>query len=219
VITLGCFGQTGLHPTADAPATPPTGVKTPEKPNGCTPTRLGLTHPARPLYSARFATAASRPRSRCPCGGIGRRARLKIEFRKECWFDSGQGHQPTVRCHSPTFTFLNRRKDYKRSDSGGLFMLITTTRLKLWPYAYNFDSKQKLLALGQYPVISLADARIKRDDAKKLLSEGIDPSVNRKEERRNARMARANTFEAVAKELMDKFEAEGDAPKTLKNKQ
>ena len=95
-------------------------------------------------------------------------------------------------------------------------MLVTKTRSKLWRYAYSFDSKQKLLALGQYPVTSLADARIKRDDAKKLLAEGIDPSVNRKEQRRNARMARANTFEAVAKELMDKFEAEGDAPKTLK---
>jgi hypothetical protein len=110
-------------------------------------------------------------------------------------------------------------KDYKRSDSGGLFMLVTKTGSKLWRYAYNFDSKQKLLALGQYPVTSLADARVKRDDAKKLLAEGIDPSVNRKEERRNARMARANTFEAVAKELMDKSEAEGDAPKTLKKKQ
>lgn len=110
-------------------------------------------------------------------------------------------------------------KDYKRSDGGGLFMLVTKTGSKLWRYAYNFDSKQKLLALGQYPVTSLADARIKRDDAKKLLAEGIDPSVNRKDERRNARMARANTFEAVAKELMDKFEAEGDAPKTLKKKQ
>jgi integrase len=110
-------------------------------------------------------------------------------------------------------------KDYKRSDSGGLFMLVTKTGSKLWRYAYNFDSKQKLLALGQYPLTSLADARIKRDDAKKLLAEGIDPSVNRKEERRNARMARANTFEAVAKELMDKSEAEGDAPKTLKKKQ
>src|ERR1700761_1565320 len=110
-------------------------------------------------------------------------------------------------------------KDYKRSDSGGLFMLVTKTGSKLWRYSYNFDSKQKLLALGQYPVTSLADARIKRDDAKRLLGEGIDPSVNRKEERRNARMARANTFEAVAKELMDKSEAEGDAPKTLKKKQ
>jgi len=44
------------------------------------------------------------------------------------------------------------------SDSGGLFMLVTRTGSKLWRYAYNFDSKQKLLALGQYPVTSLADA-------------------------------------------------------------
>jgi len=62
-------------------------------------------------------------------------------------------------------------KDYKRSDSGGLFMLVTKTGSKLWRYAYNFDSKQKLLALGQYPITSLADARIKRDDAKKLYSQ------------------------------------------------
>ena len=90
-------------------------------------------------------------------------------------------------------------------------MLVTKTGSKLWRYAYSFDAKQKLLAIGQYPVISLADARIKRDDAKKLLADGIDPSVERKAERRQARMARSNTFEAVAKELMDKFEAEGDA--------
>lgn len=109
-------------------------------------------------------------------------------------------------------------KDYKRSDSGGLFMLVTTTGSKLWRFSYRFDARQKLLALGQYPANSLADARIKRDNAKKLLADGIDPSINRKEERRNARIARANTFEAVAKELMDKFEAEGDAPATLKKK-
>ena len=110
-------------------------------------------------------------------------------------------------------------KDYKRSDSGGLFMLVTKTGSKLWRYAYSFDAKQKLLAIGQYPIISLADARIKRDDAKKLLADGIDPSVERKEERRNARIARSNTFEAVANELMDKFKAEGNAAKTLKKKQ
>jgi hypothetical protein len=110
-------------------------------------------------------------------------------------------------------------KDYKRSDSGGLFMLVTKTGSKLWRYAYSFDAKQKLLAIGQYPLVSLADARIKRDNAKKLLAEGIDPSVERKAERRDARIARSSTFEAVAQELMGKFEAEGDAPTTLKKKQ
>jgi hypothetical protein len=58
---------------------------------------------------------------------------------------------------------------------------------KLWRYSYRFDAKQKLLAIGRYPLISLADARIKRDDAKKLLAEGIDPPVERKAERRDAR--------------------------------
>src|SRR5271169_643237 len=103
-------------------------------------------------------------------------------------------------------------KDYKRSDSGGLFMLVTKTGSKLWRYAYSFDAKQKLLAIGKYPLVSLADARIKRDNAKKLLTEGLDPSVERKVERRDARIARSHTFEAVAKERMEKFEAEGDAP-------
>jgi Arm DNA-binding domain len=63
-------------------------------------------------------------------------------------------------------------KDYKQSDGGGLFMLVTTTGSKLWRLGYRLDGKQKLLALGQYPVTSLADARIKRDNAKKLLAEG-----------------------------------------------
>lgn len=58
-------------------------------------------------------------------------------------------------------------------------MLVTTTGSKLWRFSYRFDAKQKLLALGQYPVTSLADARIKRDNAKRLLAEGIDPSANR----------------------------------------
>jgi len=88
-------------------------------------------------------------------------------------------------------------------------MLVTTTGSKLWRFGYRFDAKQKLLARGQYPVTSLADARIKRDDAKKLLAEGIDPSADRKEERRNARIARANTSEAVAKELMGELALEG----------
>jgi integrase len=109
-------------------------------------------------------------------------------------------------------------KDYKRSDSGGLYLLVTAAGSKLWRYSYRFDARQKLLAIGQYPVTSLADARVKRDNAKKLLAEGIDPSVERKAERRNARIARSHTFEAVACELMEKFEAEGDAPTTLKKK-
>jgi hypothetical protein len=53
-------------------------------------------------------------------------------------------------------------KDYERSDSGGLFMLVTKTGSKLWRYAYRFDAKQKLLAIGQYPLRHLAWSRCRR---------------------------------------------------------
>jgi integrase len=112
-----------------------------------------------------------------------------------------------------------REKPFKLSDGGGLFLLVQPNATKLWRLAYRFDGRQKLLALGQYPVISLADARIKRDAAKKLLADGVDPSIARKSERRIAQMSRRNTFKAVAEELLIKFKGEGDAPATLKKKQ
>jgi hypothetical protein len=77
-------------------------------------------------------------------------------------------------------------------------MLVTKIGSELWCYTHALTPSRSCL----HPATSLADARTKRDNAKKLLAEGIDPSVERKQERRNARMARANTFEAVAKELM-----------------
>jgi integrase len=112
-----------------------------------------------------------------------------------------------------------REKPFKLSDGGGLYLLVQPNGTKLWRLAYRYDGKQKLLALGQYPVTTLTDARIKRDAAKKLLSDSVDPSIERKTERLTARMSRRNTFGAVAEELMVKFAAEKDAPATLKKKQ
>lgn len=112
-----------------------------------------------------------------------------------------------------------REKPFKLSDSGGLFLLVQPNAAKLWRFAHRFDGKQKLLALGAYPAISLLDARLKRDAAKKLLANGNDPSVERKDERRAAQLSRRNTFSAVADDLMSKFKAEGDAPATLKKKE
>jgi integrase len=111
-----------------------------------------------------------------------------------------------------------RERPFKLSDGGGLFLLVQPNANKLWRLAYRFDGKQKLLALGIYPATSLADARAKRDDAKKLLAVGIDPSVQRKSDRRTAKLTRQNTFAAIAGELMEKFEKEGDAQTTLKKK-
>src|SRR4051794_14131239 len=111
-----------------------------------------------------------------------------------------------------------RQKPFKLSDGGGLYLLVQPNAAKLWRLAFRFDGKQKLLALGSYPVTSLSDARAKRDSAKKLLAQGSDPSVERKAERGLARLSRRNTFAAVAEELLEKWKAEGDAPATLKKK-
>jgi hypothetical protein len=65
---------------------------------------------------------------------------------------------------------------------------------------------------------ALAGGRTKRDNAQKLLAAGTDPSVERKAERRNARIGRSHALEAVACELMERLDAEGGAPTTLKKK-
>jgi integrase len=111
-----------------------------------------------------------------------------------------------------------RGKPYKISDGGGLYLLVEKNGSKLWRHAFRFDGKQKLIALGAYPVVSLADARAGRDANKSLLAKGIDPSIQRKIDRGAARIARSNTFRIVADELLEKFKAEGDDPKTLDKK-
>jgi hypothetical protein len=71
-------------------------------------------------------------------------------------------------------------KPVKASDGGGLFLLAQPNNAKYWRLAYRFAGKQKTLALGVFPEVSLADARERREEARKLLASGIDPSENRK---------------------------------------
>ena len=102
-------------------------------------------------------------------------------------------------------------KRVKLSDGGGLHLLIQPHGTKLWRLAYRFGGKQKLLAFGIYPAVSLAEARARRDAAKQLLADDIDPSVRRKLEKQ----ASVITFRLVAEELLDKMQREGRAPRTL----
>jgi integrase len=95
------------------------------------------------------------------------------------------------------------QKPYKVSDSGGLFVLVSPNGSKLWRLAYRHQGKQKLLALGAYPTISLRDARKARDDAKELLASGDDPAHLRKMEKRRERVAAGHTFRLVADEWFD----------------
>src|SRR6266481_6888577 len=103
----------------------------------------------------------------------------------------------------------------KLSDSGGLHLLVQPNGSKLWRLAYRFEGKQKTLALGIYPSISLADTRTGRDEAKKLLARSIDPSAQRKSDRR---AEIGNSFQEVAEELLAKVEREGRAEVTLSKK-
>src|SRR5215831_12584398 len=97
-------------------------------------------------------------------------------------------------------------KPKKLSDSGGLHVLIQPTGSKLWRLAYRFGGKQKSLALGVYPAVSLEEARRHRDEAKKLLARSIDPSVQRKADRD---AGEGGTFREVAEEVVAKLKREG----------
>jgi integrase len=106
-------------------------------------------------------------------------------------------------------------KPRKLSDGGGLHVLIQLTGSKLWRLAYRFGGKQKTLALGAYPEISLEEARRRRDEAKKLLASSIDPAVQRKADRQ---AGKDSSFRVVAEEVIAKLEREGRAQVTLSKK-
>lgn len=94
-------------------------------------------------------------------------------------------------------------KPYKLSDSGGLYLLVNTTG-KYWRLNYRFAGKQKTLALGVYPTISLIEARKRRDQAKVLLANDVDPSVTKALNKQAAYTAAKNTFQAIALEWFAK---------------
>ncbi|MGP8002893.1 MAG: Arm DNA-binding domain-containing protein, partial [Smithella sp.] len=91
-------------------------------------------------------------------------------------------------------------------DGGGLFLMVTPSGGKLWRFKYRYDGKQKLLAFGTYPEISLFDARRKRDDARKLLANGVDPGAVLKAQKQ-AKVEETETVEVIAREWHEKFKS------------
>jgi len=94
-------------------------------------------------------------------------------------------------------------KPRKLPDEKGLFLLISPNGGKWWRLKYRFGGKEKLLSLGTYPEVSLADARERRSVARKLLAQGVDPGAARKEEQATS-AEDARTFEVVALEWYEK---------------
>lgn len=115
-------------------------------------------------------------------------------------------------------TVKAQEKDFKLFDGGGLFLLVTKSGGKLWHFKYRFDNKEKKLAFGTYPEISLLDARRKRDEARRLLANGIDPGAIRKAQKQ-AKVEETETVEVIAREWHEKFKStwtEGHALKILR---
>jgi integrase len=96
-------------------------------------------------------------------------------------------------------------KDVKMFDGQGLFLLVTPTGGKLWRMKYNYQGKERLLAIGAYPALSLADARQQRDEAKKLLANDVDPNEIKKAQKTAITAGDENSFEVVAREWHKKF--------------
>ncbi|WP_447792096.1 tyrosine-type recombinase/integrase [Pseudomonas farris] len=87
--------------------------------------------------------------------------------------------------------------DYTLGDSDGLTLNVTVSGGKIWLFRYYWTGKQKRMSLGSYPQISLKEARIRRDEARALVAQGINPYEHRKQQRRAVRSAAEHTFEAV----------------------
>lgn len=97
-----------------------------------------------------------------------------------------------------------RDRQYKVADGRGLFLIITPTGSKYWRLRYRFADREKSLAIGVYPDISLGEARDKAHEARKLLAHEKDPGAEKKSKKRAIKLAAKNTFEAVAQEWYQK---------------
>ncbi|MCF7989192.1 MAG: integrase arm-type DNA-binding domain-containing protein [Thiohalocapsa sp.] len=96
-------------------------------------------------------------------------------------------------------------KTVKLFDERGLYLEVSPSGGKWWRLKYRFEGKEKRLSLGVYPDVGLKDARARRDSARRLLSEGVDPSANRKAQRSASSDHAANSFEVVAREWFERY--------------
>jgi integrase len=107
----------------------------------------------------------------------------------------------TVRTAKP------RDKPYKLSDSGGLYVEVTPAGGKRWRWKYRIEGREKLLSMGVYPDVPLVLARVRRDDARKLLANGVDPSVHRQATKLAQAQVSANSFEVIGREWFAKHQS------------
>jgi integrase len=106
-------------------------------------------------------------------------------------------------------------KPLKRADGKGLYIEVSPTGSKLWRLKYRYGKKEKRLALGAYPEVGLAEARKRRDAARAMIADGIDPSLDRKRKRAAAKVSADDSFARIAEEYITKMANEHRAPSTV----
>ncbi|RVB41916.1 DUF4102 domain-containing protein, partial [Mesorhizobium sp. M7A.F.Ca.CA.001.16.1.1] len=108
----------------------------------------------------------------------------------------------------------SKGKPYRLADGDGLYLLVQKNGSKLWQLRYRYLEKENILSFGKYPLVSLLDARGKRDDAKRSLIAGINPSTKRKEEKIAAITEARTTFGLIAEEYVTRMEERDAAAAT-----
>lgn len=111
-----------------------------------------------------------------------------------------------MKCDTPKMKLTARQistakhqdKPYKLSDGGGMYLLVNPNGSRYWRLKYRYAGKEKLLALGVYPDVTLADARNKRNEAKRVLAAGADPSDVKQSIKEAKAIAMQNSFELIA---------------------
>jgi integrase len=103
-------------------------------------------------------------------------------------------------------------KAYSLGDGGGLYLWVKPTGGKLWRWSYRFDGKEKLMSLGKYPDVSLALARERHSEARKLLATGVDPMAQRKAEKTAGKISVENSFQSVTAQWLEHWQ-EGKSPR------
>ena len=93
-----------------------------------------------------------------------------------------------------------RANAYKLSDGGGMYLLVSPDGGRYWRFDYRFAGKRRTLALGVYPIVTLSEARTRREEARVSLSKDVDPNTVKKANKRAVKLASENTFETIARE-------------------
>lgn len=108
-----------------------------------------------------------------------------------------------------------KNKQYKKSDSEGLYVLVKPNGTKLWRLKYYFLGTEKTLSIGVYPKVGLKEARKAKNEAKILLSNGIDPSLNKKSQKLEAASDNENTFKKVSEEYLETLNGKNLTEKSI----